>query len=814
MLIFDKRNGMHLFSLFIVVCSAVFFSVSLIFVQHQASKTAQVVIDESLDSKLTTVEQYVTEYIHAREQILKNLAQHPLVLSAVLEGIDNPSAFYDQLKRYKPIGVSSFINVYDFVGEKVYSDLALPEKVTAFIADGIQDGSLLVNPSYSIFDQMQSNYLIVTLPVEYNSLPEGLVTLVTPLDDSRFYSGFGSDSLHWFGLKQDRFNWSMHNPNGWLIEQKPVKDLDFTILYSYSPQLITNAKNNFIESLLVGMALATLIAIVALFIFGQHVLVSPFQALYKSEKKLRKQSKQLKRREAESARLARLVKYMRDAVIFVDANSHIVWVNAAFEQLTGYTEAEALGRDPDSLLHGELTSRLTIDEIREVTKLWQSGSFELINYHKNGQWYWIELTLTPLFQADGKLEGYMAVKRDISQRIELQDNLEQKAIEANAANIAKSKFLAAMSHELRTPMNGILGVGELLQDTSLDQEQKEYVDTLLNSGHHMMTVLNDILDFSKTEAGKVKLEQKSFLLADITTKLTNLYTPLCAEKGIYFVCQCDFDVHVRIASDETRLMQVLQNLLSNALKFTISGQVKLAVGIEFSQSQPTLKMSVSDSGIGISQEKQALIFDPFSQAETDTTRRFGGTGLGLAIVSELVNVMQGTIDLNSTLGTGSTFTVSVPISLATDESADQVADGQQTYNGTGMWVLIVEDTKVNAMVLGRFLDKLGFEYDIASNGLEAIEQVTQRDFDVVFMDNHMPVMDGTQAVKEILGLKLPHQPVMIGCTADAYQEARDQMISAGCCDVITKPISSTSLNEILFRNVTSKADSVDTKQAV
>ncbi|NVD06575.1 PAS domain S-box protein [Vibrio sp. JPW-9-11-11] len=807
MLKFDKKNGMHLFALFIIVGAGVFLLTSFVFIQHQAQKTAQLVINESVRSKVTTVERYVNEYIDARLDRLANIVEHPLLLGAVLEGVDTPLAFSDQLARFKPVTGEAYVNVYDFAGERVYSELVLPTHVTDFLKVGVEDQSLLEQSSSSVFSQRQRDYLMVTLPVKYNGLAEGLAAYIAPLSDGDFFSGLGSDSLHWFGLAQSRMNWETPSPHEWPIAQKPLENTTFTMLYSYSPALVEEAQQNFVQSLLLGMLLATFVALMVLVAFGRKVLVSPFQALYESEQQLIKQSKELQRKEAESARLARVVTYMRDAVVFTDLESHIVWVNNAFEQLTGYSEREVIGRKPGEFLQGERTDKQTTREIRRAIDERRYGFFELVNYKKTGELYWIELALMPLYDKEGELEGFMAVERDITQRVELQESLQQKAIEANAANIAKSKFLAAMSHELRTPMNGILGVGELLQHTPLNSEQQDYVETFLSSGRHMLAVLNDILDFSKIESGKLKLEQRDFSLQAVADKLARMYQPLCEEKGLAFDCHCHFADHTHIRGDETRVIQILQNLLNNAWKFTIKGGVTLELDLNSATNGDWLVMRVKDTGIGISRDKQALIFDPFSQAETETTRRFGGTGLGLAIITELVKAMQGEVHVDSMPTLGSTFTVTIPVSITQAVNTDEPTLHQQAFDGKGMSVLIVEDTRVNAIVLGRFLTQKGFSHQVAVNGLEALELVKQKHFDFILMDNHMPIMDGIQATEAITQLDLQPKPIIIGCTADAFEETRQKMLTVGCTEVITKPISSKKLDEIFFvtqRAVTSE----------
>ncbi|USD33848.1 hybrid sensor histidine kinase/response regulator [Vibrio coralliilyticus] len=798
MLKFDKKNGMHLFSLFLIVGACVFMLASFAFVQHQARETAQILINESLKGKFVAIERYVLEFLKLHEQRLGRVTSHPVVTRAVLEGVDNRSAFKDQLDVIKSSGSTAYVNIYDFSGGEIYQEIALPDTVLTFITTGVENESLMDEQSYSLFKYGGRDYLLLTSPILYNDYAEGLGTYVTPLDESQFFESLGTDSLHWFGIAQNRLNWEMSPPNNWKVDTFPIEGTELTLMYSVSPQLVVNARSNLMESLFIGMLTATGMTLIVMFIFGRRVLVSPFLKLAESEQRLYKQSESLKIREAESARLARVVKHMRDAVVFTDLNAKVTWVNGAFEQLTGYSLSELVGKKPSQLLQGADTDRQTTKKMRDFIDRREPGFFELLNYNKDGESYWIEIALTPLYSTDGQIEGFMAVERDITQRVELEESLKIKAVEAEAANIAKSQFLAAMSHELRTPMNGILGVGDLLKNTNLSQEQQEYVDTLVSSGKHMLNVLNDILDFSKIEAGKLELEKTEFSLQDVATRLTRLYEPLCADKHLEFKCTYPQSSDKALIADETRILQILQNLLSNALKFTSEGGISLTLDVVKQSQKTELHMVVADTGIGISSEKQSVIFDPFAQAENDTTRRFGGTGLGLSITRDLVKAMKGTIDLNSTVEEGSQFTVIVPIELKTVQVRQTHEKQEQLpeFDGSGLSVLIAEDTRVNALVLGKFLKNKGFEYEVVENGELAVERVQNQHFDCVLMDNHMPVMDGLKATKAIVELGLTSPPVIIGCTADAFEQTRERMISAGCADVITKPISSDKLDEV------------------
>ncbi|GLT16485.1 hypothetical protein GCM10007938_02610 [Vibrio zhanjiangensis] len=534
---FDKKNGMHLFSVFLIVGACVFMLASFAFVQHQARETAQVLIDESLKVKFVAIERYVFEFLKLHEQRLERITSHPAVKGATLDGVSSPEAFADQLAKVKSTGAHADVNIYDFSGGLIYQEKTLPQVVNEYIASGVENNTLMEGVSYSLFKCNERDFLLLTSPIVYNGYAEGLGILVTPLDESHFFESLGTDNMHWFGIAQDRLNWQMTPPNTWQVAKFPIEGTELSLLYSVSPQLVADAESNLTKSLFWGMAIATSITLVVMFIFGRKVLVSPFRALAESEHQLYEQSVELKAREAESAQLARVVKYMRDAVVFTDLETRIIWVNGAFERLTGYSQAEMMGKRPSEILQGENTDQETTRKIRDAIDRRASGFFELLNYNKNGQPYWIEIALTPLYTKEGEVEGFMAVERDITQRVELEASLKVKAVEAEAANIAKSQFLAAMSHELRTPMNGILGVGELLGNTSLNPEQQEYVDTFISAGQHMLNVLNDILDFSKIEAGKLELEQANFQLKDLVVRLERLYQPLCLDKHLEFKCE-------------------------------------------------------------------------------------------------------------------------------------------------------------------------------------------------------------------------------------------------------------------------------------
>ena len=403
------------------------------------------------------------------------------------------------------------------------------------------------------------------------------------------------------------------------------------------------------------------------------------------------------------------------------------------------------------------------------------------------------------------------LRRALASQKEISSSLEKAKTKAEEAAMAKAQFLSTMSHEIRTPMNAVIGLTNLLIEDNPKNNQIENLQALKFSGENLLTLINDILDFSKIEAGKIEFEASVFHLSKLVNAIEHTLGLHASEKGIGFRCLVDKKIPDQLIGDSTRISQILNNLVSNAIKFTLDGSVTLEANlVMIAHTDVTIHFQVTDTGIGIPKDKLGIIFDNFSQASSDTTRKFGGTGLGLAITKKLLEMYSSQVEVESEVNKGSVFSFTLTLKRALDidkPHADSLTSKESFIGLQGVKVLVAEDNRMNVVVIRQYLKKWGIEFDIADNGQIAVEKAQAENYDLILMDLQMPEMDGFTATQKIKGFA-PNLPI-IALTASAMLEVKDRVYQVGMSDFVPKPFVPGELYHKLMKHLNRTPAEVD-----
>jgi PAS domain S-box-containing protein len=493
------------------------------------------------------------------------------------------------------------------------------------------------------------------------------------------------------------------------------------------------------------------------------------------------------------------------AIFWKDAASVFRGCNAAFARDAGLASPEDIVGKTDRDL--SWTAEQTAGFVADDQEVMASGRpkthiVERLRRPDGGQ-IWLETAKLPMTDGSGRITGVLGIYTDITKRLEAEFSLREAKSQAEAASRSKSVFLANMSHEIRTPLSGMLGMLRLLETTPLTPEQEEYVAATVKSTKRLTRLLSDILDISRVEAGKMRIVERVFAVADLRTAILELFDPKAAEKRLALTFAIDPALPEKCLGDEARILQILVNLVGNAVKFTESGGVAVEVSLAYRSNERDVRalFRVSDTGIGLSDAEITDIFALFSQVENSLTRRFQGAGLGLSIVQKLVRLMHGEIAIDNPPGAGTTIYVSLPLRLP-DHEPGAGAPAAPDAPACPRRILMAEDDETS-LVAGRFLlEKLGYSVVCAPNGKEALQRLDEHDIDCVLMDIQMPVMDGLEATRAIRNLPPEHRNAgvpVIAMTAYAMRGDRDRFLAAGIDDYVSKPVDVATLQAALVR---------------
>ncbi len=513
--------------------------------------------------------------------------------------------------------------------------------------------------------------------------------------------------------------------------------------------------------------------------------------------------------------LLALVENTGESVFSLDALGKITVLNSRYKDLFFLNQSVHL---TEGMLFEEQLPHEERKVFRERFRSVLQG--KTLNYredfkNESGLTQVYEALLYPVRDVEGLITGITYAGRDITERLKQEEALREARDNAEQATLAKSEFLAVMSHEIRTPLNGLIGISELLNNTHLDHQQKEFVDIIRLSGEALLQVISDILDFSKIEANKMQLEIAPFHVEDVAKETLTILSGKAKEKGIDLKIELAEGLPVVIYGDKARLRQVLMNLVGNSLKFTEKGSVSILIRkSEETEDRQVIEFAVKDTGVGIEADQAENLFTAFTQADLSTYRKYGGTGLGLTICKTLVNLMGGEIWVESRPGEGSTFYFNISSAIATKPVENETAKAQALPMPKSAFsestadfalkyparILLVDDNDINRLLARKLFERLGYSIESVADGKKAYDLIKEKDFDLVFMDVQMPEWDGLYATRMIRADISPvRQPVIIAMTAFAGKDDKDACKEAGMDDYVSKPIILDDMEQMLLK---------------
>lgn len=757
-------------------------------------------------SKLELYEARVEDRFRSFIRVLDDYSSNSIILNPVMQFNPKDLALRDYLDGLNVLGKKGKFSIYSFDEQVIYGDSKVSSAALKKILNSEEEFVI------ELSDEEKSIWTFM-VPVLYAGIPEGVLVFQANIKIKELIPDLTKESNLELELNSKKLVWAPVDGKG-LSSISKNTSLGISIHFYYD-------KWNFIKEKYASIFTSFFSLLVILFFLGAYFykrgkteFVDPHEELIKTQNKL----------SIAASYNEIILNSAEHLFISTDLEGTVLTFNSSAEEKLGYRAEEIIGLHTPALWHDlqevvektkETNERLGVNlepgfetfvfEARETKKPVQ-GEWTL--KARNGNTFPVSLTVTAMFEGK-EVIGYLGIIEDITEKKLAREKRIQAVKEIERAAQVKSEFLANMSHEIRTPMNGILGMVNMLRDTTLTEKQKDMLGVIRSSGDGLMTILNDILDLSKMDSGKMELEYANFSILDCVKEAVVLSRPKAQEKNLEIGFNISGNTPEFFFGDITRIRQILVNLLSNAVKFTESGEVRVDVeSKDMDNGQHKVVFHVKDSGIGISEEDQGKLFKAFSQADASITRRFGGTGLGLAIISKLVGLMNGQVTVDSTLGKGSVFSFELELkegeipkqNLESMSVGNSISDIKTVYDHK---ILVVEDNAINQKLVRMMLEKMHYTCDIVGNGIEclkALEDIKKVDGDeytLIFMDMQMPEMDGITATKEIINKYGEDRPVIVAMTANAFKEDREKCIQAGMDGFLSKPINVGELVQIL-----------------
>ncbi len=661
----DKIPIVKLFMTFVSVSFFLIVLINLIFTLPHYEKTILNFQKESSQAELNLNKNTFEKYVESRVKVLQDIASFPVVVNGVMQSSQDNADLKDFLLSVSLLGEQEKLTLIDMAADAIFStnsDIVIEyDEKSLWFKELLDAGRAYAVNFVEYFDKI---YIQIVVPVKYQDSVEGMLVAEIKADLGKIFGDSLANLQYGISLNKGRV---AVKSNKFVVDSEIISayipGMDLVLNHAIDKSVFFEKKKKILFDSAVMISLSSFIAFLLFVVLGNRLLVRPYKDLTLVKQQL--------------TMLGLAVENANDAMLITDAHDldkgpKIIYVNKAFCRMTGYELEDISGSSP-RILQGPKTDPEVLRTIKQCLKNKQPFNGELINYTKEGEEYWVEVNIVPVFDENGEVNQFAAIERDVTQAKKDRQELIEAKQDAEHASYLKSEFLANMSHELRTPLNSLLILSDLLrenEDANLSDEQLEYLNVIYDSGQDLLSLINDILDLAKVEAGKLEVHLENFSLQEFVNNVERKFSIIAQRKELAFSTDFSKTLPDTLYSDAVKLEQIIKNFISNALKFTAKGGINFRIYTPSStylkeeiglKSDNYIAFSIADTGIGIPEDKQDLIFEAFQQADGSTSRRYGGTGLGLSICLEFSKLLSGELHVFSEEGKGSTFTLFLPM---------------------------------------------------------------------------------------------------------------------------------------------------------